>query len=847
MPNIIADENKLPPGFVPARRINYEDYEEDSFLDLIREHCIENNQPLVVSNMNQSPKWNQRVFSLEQLKKYRGEESKNLVVTLPTISFTPKGRDQPKEEKLGDFIKTLQYNYHLNVRDEIEYKKTRTVSRKSRSSAASTESAAQFPGSAMNESVHATVTQTTTATQETLMNTNMSSNDNNNHYASPVSLPPSLSEAALSPVEVNTLPTESASPLGVGEFNGEARSPEAFRLFSPKNQHSQYNNSMHPLTPAPESYSKESSPTDLNTVPLESNPGSSPFSVAQRHNTGAHFTKSQAYQPNFNQAPDSQESLKVSDNFTKLKYSIDRSYAKDIDCPDEYVESMKEILPEYLLPHGNSDLFSLLPTRFQATNLMCYLGQDSTGTPIHRDLCGTMGHNIMTMASPDACSEWLIVLNKGREKLAEIIKPNEREMKKIRRHEQPDRRKSLVTKSCFMESDRAWLDTTKASRGGLEVQVIIQRVGDMVIIPSRAYHQVRNVGVSVKVAWNRVTAQTLSNAFENQLPLYRIINRPEVYKCKAMVTYTLKAWTAVLSKVQDITKELPPLLRDVGTFLQDARILSRLYYDILSQEMLPEEYCHDIESDGEGEHFTVKCDFCHSDIFYRYYHCSDCNDYDLCMDCYAIGRSCKHVNNMMMQQGPDSIDEFITVYRDFIYHTNRLFQPAVLQDRSQELIESYTTPNLATVCRRIEDYRRLKQNKLNTFTCGHCMRVYTTGQLASKEIGLSSIFQREQCIDADDSMTSEDVYTCQRCTDRCRNCTKITTIQQPINGYDLVYYAPPVVDGRNWGASFDFDVPKTQSYPANNTRKRKLTNTESSTSTNSTSPAEARSARRRRV
>lgn len=74
MPNIITDENYLPLGYVLAKRINYEDYDEDSFLSIIKEQCIDNGQPLVVSNMNKSSGWNQQVFTLEQLKKYRGNE-----------------------------------------------------------------------------------------------------------------------------------------------------------------------------------------------------------------------------------------------------------------------------------------------------------------------------------------------------------------------------------------------------------------------------------------------------------------------------------------------------------------------------------------------------------------------------------------------------------------------------------------------------------------------------------------------------------------------------------------------------------------------------------------------------
>lgn len=57
-------------------------------------------------------------------------------------------------------------------------------------------------------------------------------------------------------------------------------------------------------------------------------------------------------------------------------------------------------------------------------------------------------------------------------------------------------------------------------------------------------------------------------------------------------------------------------------------------------------------------------------------------------------------------------------------------------------------------------------------------------------------------------MLKEDVFVCQKCSKRCQNCTELKISNLPVNGYDLVYYAPPVVDDRNWGGHFDFDVEK---------------------------------------
>lgn len=345
---------------------------------------------------------------------------------------------------------------------------------------------------------------------------------------------------------------------------------------------------------------------------------------------------------------------------------------------------MYKALPKYLLPHSYSDLFAFLPQRFQAENLMCYVGHCNTGTPIHRDLCGTMGHNIMITSSPDAFAEWYIVQNNQREELASILKPTSKKDKRIHMIDNID----TNTKSSFLESDRAWLDHEKLQNHNLKVQVIIQRKGDLVIVPSRAYHQVRNSGVSVKIAWNRITADTLNYAFEDQLPLYRIINRPEVYKCKAIVAFTLKEWYNQMMSVDDIVNKkigesvsMPSAFRSgVPEFVRNSKTLLNIYLnEVIAPELLYEEHNQNIVTDGPGEICTIVCDFCHSDIFHRYYHCKACNKYDICLNCYSMGRSCKHTAAMKMHQSPEDIMTHVELYRLFVLALNTKFGDALGQ------------------------------------------------------------------------------------------------------------------------------------------------------------------------
>ncbi|KAI8354583.1 hypothetical protein EDC96DRAFT_516593 [Choanephora cucurbitarum] len=517
--------------------------------------------------------------------------------------------------------------------------------------------------------------------------------------------------------------------------------------------------------------------------------------------------------------------------YKKPTIPIDNIYAKDVICPDEYGIALKEFLPEFLLPQGNNDLFTFLPDRFKAENLMCYVGQDMTGTPIHRDLCGTMGHNVMTMASEGAFAEWLIVENQYRDELACLIDPEEDDHQRNFRHKGGNRRQARrtvsdshhVTKSSFMESDRAWLNYDKILKAKFKVQVIVQRKGDLVIIPSRAYHQVRNHGVSVKIAWNRITSQTLTYAFQDQLPLYHIVNRPEVYKCKAIVMFTLKEWNRQLvDLVHDLanqSKWIPILCYGPEFFLESSnQLLDVFLKQVILPELLFDGDDQGIIADAPEEVCTVKCDFCHSDVFCHYYHCDLCDQYDLCLDCYSIGRGCQHIASMQMYKGPESIMNAVKLYLDYVKNINLAFHQEVIPNLSLEVLRnnpSHKFANLATTCRRIERHRRLNPNSFNILHCNHCLATTTVSKLGEQGIGLSSIFKRNKCPNAL-SQTEEDrvnFYTCLECTKKCNLCMPLEVTRGSLRDYDLVYYLHPSHDERNWGGFIDLDVKKTCDIP----------------------------------
>lgn len=176
---------------------------------------------------------------------------------------------------------------------------------------------------------------------------------------------------------------------------------------------------------------------------------------------------------------------------------------------------------------------------------------------------------------------------------------------------------------------------------------------------------------------------------------------------------------------------------------EECRILADLFYhDILLPETIKPIPSEDVDDKNIycdmkilDDMFEGICDFCHADIFYRYYHCSSCN-YDICMACYSQGRSCTHVDQLVMAQGIIPFEQLVKVYTDFINTVNNKFKdfkriPCRLKKDGRYVVTLYCPwklsihemlylasfhfdgkqYNLATLCRRLEKYRQ--RNKVS--------------------------------------------------------------------------------------------------------------------------------------
>jgi Zinc-finger domain of monoamine-oxidase A repressor R1/JmjC domain, hydroxylase len=346
-----------------------------------------------------------------------------------------------------------------------------------------------------------------------------------------------------------------------------------------------------------------------------------------------------------------------------------RIYLKDIDCPPVWHDKLSHLIPPALFylnestgdpggpgaveepnPNGPGtrrgrgiaqagDLMSSLPPEMRAENMMCYLGHEGTYTPSHREMCASLGHNIMVETSTGAIEDgkptkpgssiWFMTETKDRHVVSEYWL-------------------SALGHDIEVENHFAQINAWKAAP--FKTYVVEQRVGDFILIPPLAPHQVWNRGTrTMKVAWNRTTVETLEMALEEALPRARMVCRDEQYKNKAIIYYTLVKYSKLLTAAANLKqKSSNKPSAKVRQLQKDFRRLHALFTQILISESFPpgkeEKKVEFIPYDS-----NITCSYCRGNIFNRFLTCQSCvgelpngdeDTYDICMECYAMGRSC---------------------------------------------------------------------------------------------------------------------------------------------------------------------------------------------------------------
>lgn len=356
-----------------------------------------------------------------------------------------------------------------------------------------------------------------------------------------------------------------------------------------------------------------------------------------------------------------------------------RLYLKDIDCPELWHQHLQNVIPQTLFylndcageqggpgavhecntynklvlgkgagPAG--DLMSNLPAEMRAENMMCYIGHEGTYTPAHREMCASLGQNIMVETSSTEKGEktgssiWFMTESKDREVVSEYFL-------------------SMLGHDIEVESHFAQVNAWK--KAPFPVYIVNQRVGDFILIPPLAPHQVWNRGTrTMKVAWNRTTVETLELALHEALPRARMVCRDEQYKNKAIVYYSLLRYYDQLKRVEQaedasLDGQVKDSIRNairVRQLKKDFRRLFALYTEVLVSEMFSKDLPKEKHVELLPFDSNVTCSYCRCNIFNRFLTCKSCigevedtgdeDTYDICMECYAMGRSCGCVSNL---------------------------------------------------------------------------------------------------------------------------------------------------------------------------------------------------------
>ncbi|KAI4199341.1 MAG: hypothetical protein LQ346_002578 [Caloplaca aetnensis] len=375
---------------------------------------------------------------------------------------------------------------------------------------------------------------------------------------------------------------------------------------------------------------------------------------------------------------------KLTNQWTRHNYrdrDRQRLYLKDIDCPEVWHEKLRAVIPPSLFylndstgdvggpgsvdepnPHAPGlrrsrgvaragDLMSCLPAPMRAENLMCYIGHEGTYTPAHREMCASLGQNLMVETSgtvdPDGkptkpgSSIWFMTESKDRHLVSEYWL-------------------STLCHDIEVEAHFAQINAWKSAP--FTTYIVEQKLGDFILIPPLAPHQVWNRGTrTMKVAWNRTTIETLELALDEALPRARMVGRDEQYKNKAMIYFALDRYSHLLAHVdyQKRTASVQQLALDlkystkIRQLQKDFRRLFSLYTRLLLAEALPHNPRDDKKIQYVPFDSNITCSFCRCNIFNRFLTCPSCviplengeeDTYDICLECYAMGRSCRCIS-----------------------------------------------------------------------------------------------------------------------------------------------------------------------------------------------------------
>ncbi|ETI29006.1 hypothetical protein G647_01458 [Cladophialophora carrionii CBS 160.54] len=285
-------------------------------------------------------------------------------------------------------------------------------------------------------------------------------------------------------------------------------------------------------------------------------------------------------------------------------------YARDLQCPQEWLEQCRRILPTEVQWGGRLDLFQWLPQCARSEVMMAYVGSEGSSSGFHRCFSSTVALNL-------------------------LVESDDRPVVCIGTDFDSQKKYDSFISAHGVSPHLDWLNlgSEELLKADFPIYAYDQRVGDLVVFPPATAHQVWNPAtLSAKLVWNILHPLSLEVGFDYvQAPFNRLCH-PDVARTN------LSLACAMLSLLQDnqtMSNSLLPLPPDLP-------LLSRLFRQMVHDETIEPPVITPITLASIQTGTIATCNFCSTAIWNRHVRCTQCTDFDLCLLCYLNGRSCEH-------------------------------------------------------------------------------------------------------------------------------------------------------------------------------------------------------------
>ncbi|EGE82405.2 hypothetical protein BDDG_05349 [Blastomyces dermatitidis ATCC 18188] len=396
-------------------------------------------------------------------------------------------------------------------------------------------------------------------------------------------------------------------------------------------------------------------------------------------------------------------------------------YARDLQCPEAWLEKCKTFLPSEVQWGGSMDLFQWLPSCARSEVVMAYVGSEGSSSGFHRCFSSTVALNLLVEASDRP------VLCFGTD------------------FESQSKYDAFVAaRGASPHVD--WLNLTpnELQKANFPLYVHEQKVGELVVFPHAAAHQVWNLGaISTKMVWNILHPLSLEAGLNYVQPPFNRLCRPDVARSN------LSLACAMLSLLRDKPSPIPP----------DLPLLAKLFCQMVRDEMFDDPPVTPISLVRIPDTAIATCNFCGTAIWNRHLRCNECQDFDLCLLCFLGGRSCEHLSSYTWAEivPPETCSQVIRRGESILGY---------------KIEENTNSGNRKTLATAVNELMRARQS--NAIKLCHLCRIDHLEWKGRRCDTCSAFFCfrglfRHFDMNSTDFMRHSGLWVCPKCSEKC-NC-----------------------------------------------------------------------------